>query len=341
MIAHTDLTLFQNTKFYKHQNYKIDDIATFLSGFTDKLEFEDLQYFKVDSLQKEIKISFNQKGIKDLHKYNYARVVIINNDETTEWTLYYFVDKVEWISMDCVKLHMTLDTLNSFLDMLEFHPKTYIEREHCDRWNYDAYTKISYGAIEYNAILREIPELNEGLNPQKYAYNITSQELYPININCGYYISEKSVDSLLSHGWAMVSLGLQSILSISEFNHYDLTCFVPFSPFGAYFYVKGAGSLNAEQTTPFANIDTTNQKLISIYIIPYAPNTELSEYYKFTESSPFTQQNGYEGIFLQKDKHGIDFCGVSPYFRENGEIPKITFQNMHIKRNIHIPILKN
>lgn len=177
MTGYTNLYLYKNTKFYKHQNYAIDDINSFLATLQlDKLSFENLQYLKLNFFNEEIKIPFNQKGIKNLHQYNYAKAEIYNDDGTKEREVYYYVDKIEWISSDAVRLKMTCDTLNSFLYGLEFHPRTFIEREHCDRWDYRYYYIDDINLNFY--CLRNIPTLTEGLNPQNTIILFHPVELY-------------------------------------------------------------------------------------------------------------------------------------------------------------------
>lgn len=306
MSNYSNITLYRNTKFYPHQNYKIDSITDFLNAFlsADKKVFERQQYWKINGIEKEFKLEIPQSQIKNIHEFNYAKVEMINSVEEVEyleWTLYYFVTSFEWLSKNTIKLRMRIDTLNTFLDMLTFHPKTFIEREHIDRWNYDSYIKDDDN--QKITLLRNIPELPEGLNPQKYGYSIIGDNEYSlelINKDNALFVSP-SEDR--REFWIAHYLGVNDTEGL-QIEHNPLIFTIGTSEF-ALPYVKNhySGDQNAYQMTNITNIDASSNNNQKLLILPYAPSESLIEWRQYTENNPFTTDNTFSGI---RFKYEID-----------------------------------
>lgn len=122
-----------------------------------KRTITDFQYIK-HGLNISIKIDANQVIInKDIPDYPYNYVSITNSDDGR--TFYYFIMDIEWVSQNTVKFILSIDSVATFWDYLDFNEKTTILREHKDRF----YQKdiIDAGAT----LIRKIDEEPEGINP--------------------------------------------------------------------------------------------------------------------------------------------------------------------------------
>lgn len=130
--------------------------STWLSNSL-KRTITDFQYVK-HGLNISIKIDANQVIInKDIPDYPYNYVSITNSDDGR--TFYYFIMNIEWVSQNTVRFVLSIDSVATFWDDLDFNEKTTILREHKDRF----YRKdtIDAGAT----LVRKIDEEPEGINP--------------------------------------------------------------------------------------------------------------------------------------------------------------------------------
>ena len=130
--------------------------STWLSNSL-KMTITDFQYVK-HGLNISIKIDANQVIInKDIPDYPYNYVSITNSDDGR--TFYYFIMDIEWVSQNTVRFILSIDSIATFWDDLDFNEKTTILREHKDRF----YQKdiIDAGAT----LIRKIDEEPEGINP--------------------------------------------------------------------------------------------------------------------------------------------------------------------------------
>ena len=130
--------------------------STWLSNSLQRT-ITDFQYVK-HGLNISIKIDANQVIInKDIPDYPYNYVSITNSDDGR--TFYYFIMNIEWVSQNTVRFILSIDSVATFWDDLDFNEKTTILREHKDRF-YQKDT-IDAGAT----LIRKIDEEPEGINP--------------------------------------------------------------------------------------------------------------------------------------------------------------------------------
>lgn len=130
--------------------------STWLSNSLQRT-ITDFQYVK-HGLNISIKIDANQVIInKDIPDYPYNYVSITNSDDGR--TFYYFIMNIEWVSQNTVRFILSIDSVATFWDDLDFNAKTTILREHKDRF-YQKDT-INAGAT----LVRKIDEEPEGINP--------------------------------------------------------------------------------------------------------------------------------------------------------------------------------
>lgn len=130
--------------------------STWLSNSL-KRTITDFQYVK-HGLNINIKINAAQMNINrsdNIFPFNY--VSIKNTDD--ERTFYYFIIDVEWVSQSTIRFILSIDSIATFWDDLDFNAKTTILREHKDRF----YQKDT--VTTNTTLLRKIDEEPEGINP--------------------------------------------------------------------------------------------------------------------------------------------------------------------------------
>lgn len=157
-----------NIKFYKinfpsDTNCYIDDIETFLGGYTP-YTIQNFQYIKHD-LSLIIKIPYSQDDVNDFD-YNFCRVINSNDAQV----YYYFVRKPEWSAPNTLKLNLAMDTINSlgqgaasFCNPRNFTNKTQITRQHEDRFIKPTTWSPDVGGTLYRRVSKE----TEGIVPNK------------------------------------------------------------------------------------------------------------------------------------------------------------------------------
>ena len=130
--------------------------STWLSNSLQRT-ITDFQYVK-HGLNISIKIDANQVIInKDIPDYPYNYVSITNSDDGR--TFYYFIMNIEWVSQNTVRFILSIDSVATFWDDLDFNEKTTILREHKDRF----YQKDT--VTTNTTLVRKIDEEPEGINP--------------------------------------------------------------------------------------------------------------------------------------------------------------------------------
>ncbi len=130
--------------------------STWLSNSLKKT-ITDFQYVK-HGLNINIKIDAAQMNINrsdNIFPFNY--VSIKNTDD--ERTFYYFIMDIEWVSQSTIRFILSIDSIATFWDDLDFNEKTTILREHKDRF----YQKNTVNTN--TTLVRKIDEEPEGINP--------------------------------------------------------------------------------------------------------------------------------------------------------------------------------
>ena len=138
----------------KEKNFVVDNIENFLTGYL--LDTREIQYFH-HSFQTFIKLVYAQSYQAPITFYQFAKYVKIEN--YNESPVYYYVESIEVLSKNCVKLNLIMDTLNScFGDSprkLSFDKKTKVIREHQNRFYAEHNASNQY--------VRRIPLLSESI----------------------------------------------------------------------------------------------------------------------------------------------------------------------------------
>lgn len=153
----TSIRLFFDTGIRPEKNAVIEDIGTFLS--TKKNLTYPLSRFIQPDTSLSIKIDTLGLPSTIVDKGFATRVVnpfwekkpdycgIQNTDKNNKWVYYYVMNK-EWTATRTVTLELAIDSLNSFQGSWEFTDRTFVSREHKDRFYQN---EIQYGGSTYLA----------------------------------------------------------------------------------------------------------------------------------------------------------------------------------------------
>ena len=264
MITST-IKLYKNSLFFAHQNYKIDDIELFLAK---------LPVLTVNKAQ-EVKTRLNNKilltlpiydntNILDVKKYNYVKIINQTfQDEVSSIVSidYYFVNSVIAGSDNVFTFELVLDVLNTFIDKLIFSPRTFVIREHVNRF---------YGKTEYNDDVYLLKKIDNN-------FESFPDQLEPVkNFRL---LSDPDYNNFLTSFWVKI---------IYKKNDRLFSCFLPYE--GSNFKVYFRNIQNPITIQSFKNyLDFGNTYFSglfsdvncwSISIIPYAPIDELKNFYQ-------------------------------------------------------------
>ena len=123
-----------NVGFNSNMNCVVDNIATYLtSTATTVITYDNVMYQKIE-LDMEIKLPISE-SLVERPSFNY--VSILNQDGQRPF--YFFVRDVQWLSQQGIKVLLSMDTLNTFQDLLVFSNNTKITRQHKDRFYQEYY----------------------------------------------------------------------------------------------------------------------------------------------------------------------------------------------------------
>ena len=123
-----------NVGFNSNMNCVVDNIATYLtSTATSVVAYDNVMYQKIE-LDMEIKLPISE-SLVERPSFNY--VSILNQDGQRPF--YFFVRDVQWLSQQGIKVLLSMDTLNTFQDLLVFSNNTKITRQHKDRFYQEYY----------------------------------------------------------------------------------------------------------------------------------------------------------------------------------------------------------
>lgn len=162
-MAHQSNLKLYNVPFGKDENFILDDAFAYLYNMQAVLEVPKYQ-FVYPQMNLTIKVRLSSDGMQGRYgrpSANYAMITTItdypDDEDLGQWGTYtfYFVDKIEYIDTDTVRLTLTMDTLNTFVRYCTNHdskyipwsPRTKIIRQHKERY-------IEIGTVIPGAYLR-------------------------------------------------------------------------------------------------------------------------------------------------------------------------------------------
>lgn len=149
---------FYTTNITPEKNCKVDDLVNYLET-CNKMTVGNFQYSKI-KLDDTIKIDWNQNELPNF-PFNYLSIK--KSDDINDKTYYYFILNNSWKSENTVELQISLDTINTFWNELNWTAKTNITRQHKDRFLQKA--RDTSGTTRFQRI---IDDYDEGINPVKF-----------------------------------------------------------------------------------------------------------------------------------------------------------------------------
>ena len=125
-MATCEITTFE-THLSPSRNALVDNIQTYLH--TDcSPRYHNAQFgFLKMALDMEVILPLGQDDVMQNEFGNYAEIV------QSDRIWYYFITACEWTNQNAVKVKLSIDSINTFREDLEWSPQTTIEREHIDR----------------------------------------------------------------------------------------------------------------------------------------------------------------------------------------------------------------
>lgn len=155
------ITIYQGVPFGKGKNIAVDDLEDYLSALpaNRKIVFSNQNYIR-QNLIATIRLELNQMESEfNSENWNYCSIKNYSDSGISQKQCYYFIDKIEQVSRNVLRLDLFLDSLNTIGTNISLTNKTLIHREHKDRW------KPISGQTYSDAI---IDIESEGLNPTLY-----------------------------------------------------------------------------------------------------------------------------------------------------------------------------
>ena len=149
---------FYTTEITPERNARVDALEQYLSD-CNKMTVGNFQY-KTIKLDDTIKIDWNQQELPNF-PFNYLSIK--RSDDINNKTYYYFILNSNWRAQDTVELQISLDTINTFWNDLNWTAKTNITRQHKDRFLQK--TRDASGTTRFQRI---IDKFDEGITPVKF-----------------------------------------------------------------------------------------------------------------------------------------------------------------------------
>lgn len=156
-----------NVGFNSDQNAVVDSIESYLSILTP-IYSDTINYVKID-LDIVVNLKLDQEMTNN-PSFNYVRILMEDN---TRPFYYYLSQPPQWLSKEAVRLNLSMDTLNTFQDLLSFSDKTNIIRQHKDRFKQSAYDPLF--PLVATRIVDRMEEI-QGLIKYKDSTNVISGE---------------------------------------------------------------------------------------------------------------------------------------------------------------------
>ena len=155
------ILLYRGVPFGKDKNIAVDDLEEYLLNLPAdrKISFTNQNYVR-QNLITTIRLELNQTEAEfNSENWNYCYIANYNDMGARQAKCYYFIDKLEQVSRNVLRLDLILDSVNTIGTGIALTKKTLIHREHKDRW------KPISGKAYSDAII-DIEQ--EGLNPVLY-----------------------------------------------------------------------------------------------------------------------------------------------------------------------------
>ena len=138
-------------------NCVVDNIATYLNNIPKQV----IENFQYQPIAKNLRIRVDKNQLNyPKNLYNY---IGIKNSDSDKTFYYFIVGEPNWFSANTIEYSLLLDTVNTFVNDLNWTDLTHITRQHKDRYYNDKSTFLNTVTIT-----RKIDDFDEGINPVKY-----------------------------------------------------------------------------------------------------------------------------------------------------------------------------
>lgn len=265
MIVRSQITFYRNIGFFSSDSYVIDDFEDFLSIHRDLFILNRAKEIKIQ-LENEIKVyieDLNASNVTIFKGFNYVKIVNYKESEGANSvvdTAYYFVQSIVSTSDYVFSVRLLLDVLNTYLGLLFFTNKTFVIREHQDRF---------LGAYVENdnsyRLLLNISGVNEGFPNALIPFEEFALTTDPDNTNPLASSWVKVVRAFTQNDQTEVLTGFlpyeQNVTIRDGNNTYILYSF-------KYWILQGKKDI------------FTDVNVWSVSIIPYPPINEFNSFYK-------------------------------------------------------------
>ena len=172
MNGYCKVSVYRNCSILPNKNFKVDSISDYLST----LDLMTGQIIQGQLMKHQLKLSYKlmvsnsdlELDFRELSNFNYLMAQnftysLATGEKATE-KVYYFIRGKKWISQECIEFDLEMDVINTLIDnnlssgeKLDLSEKTYILREHKNRWQRVSGTLFNFEPI--------IDYMSEGFNP--------------------------------------------------------------------------------------------------------------------------------------------------------------------------------
>lgn len=166
----SSITLYKGTGLIPEKNFALSNLVNgvkknSISNYLDSLlstparvnMFTNQNYIK-NALNLEINLNLGETALNlNGGAWNYCRIINKKDNGTSETPAYYFIINMEWRSKEVVKLYLLMDTINTIGANIDFTDKTFIRREHRNRWEISGTSAIGI-----------VDKISEGITPTLY-----------------------------------------------------------------------------------------------------------------------------------------------------------------------------
>lgn len=249
-----------NVGFNSNMNCVVDNIAAYLKGTaTSVITYDDVMYQKIE-LDMEIKLPISQ-SLVERPSFNYVSI----RNQDGQRPFYFFVRDVQWLSQQGIKVLLSMDTLNTFQDLLVFSNNTKITRQHKDRFYQEYYdTKRPQLATRKIDLPSEITGLTKYRTNSTTVSGNTNLKWYLVYANdpdeTGVGDNNEPVAGYVMPSEPVKFYGLHSTYGPQYFNTGDL---------GDIYLIKENVTLTLTTTTnQTVSLQTTNTQTYYISTVP-------------------------------------------------------------------------
>ena len=168
MNGYCEISIYYDCKILPNKNFKVDDLSSYLNTLTmwggEPIHCQEMKH----QLKHTYKVVLGERFLSfdDFSNLNYLKAQnftkLTPSSTLTLAKVYYFIVGKKWLAQNCIELELEMDVINTMIDntlnsgdpKLNLSTKSYILREHKNRWE-----KVG---TNYRPL---IDYMSEGINP--------------------------------------------------------------------------------------------------------------------------------------------------------------------------------